>query len=492
MARKKNPDSLRKVYNELADQMLKYGEEGANDLKDIVDAHDPESIFRMDSGPHRSAAMSALIFDMKDALADLSRASNRAQLPKRSPAPAAEGGARRTRAPGPEREKPEREKPRTEPGGYEGFRWVCTEHPNGWSVKITRTGKSLTNDGEPGFPKLVDHPSLLAPDKRSPRIFATLERAEWQARNVIKQGLLWYAEKGLPVPYMHRRTELGRAGIVHRTAEESRQNRALRDAEAEARRAKEAEEARIDRARQVKIRRSEGESPGQRSQSGQLRVEQVLRAHDERKRAGKRLDSEIAQSSSPAKTEGPLGYAKVRYIPRGNPSSPATFVYSAEVALRQGEKSQEGFKKYYDKYEESKRAGKPNAPALMKAYEHIENARVNYLAANRPAISEKAGQIKSELRSEIIDLAKHKHGAGPIENPSERAHLAIGDIHMSKAESYWNKYTETRSLPTLIKAFGHIVLAKHEFGHAGADEEKSVAGARLKLIEAELRKLGSE
>jgi hypothetical protein len=475
--RKKNPLDIKSMFNTLAKQLLEFGEEGKAELKDIVETHDPQAIFDLPSGPEKHAKFSAMVEDLKSEISDLSKERMRKQLPKRGAAAAAEPVQRAPRR-APAQAKAEIVEV---PGVFERFKYVLYGYPGGnkWAAKITRQGRQIVRlkDEDPYF---VDHPDLFSKDGQSPRLFNSKEDAELAVHRIIRKGLLWYERLGKTPPEKARRTEAGRAGIIRRTPEQKAQMTALQRQEAEAERQRDIDEARAGRVREMKVVRASGETPGQRSQFGQVRLQDVLREQEDRDRKNEDRKNAAYERAG-----------ILKYIPRNiNPSTPSTYKYSSDVSLRQGQKSQAGFVKWYDKYKESKNEGKPNARALVKAYEHIENARVNYTAANAPGLSEKADLIKSELRKDILDLAKG--GSGPVKNPPASTHLVSASNHMRKADEYWNQYIETgHKGHSLILAYKESILAVQEFLWAHADEERAIAQARMKMVERELMKLES-
>ena len=149
MARK-NPDKAKEAFKKLSAEILKYGDEGRSDLRELLELHKPEVIFKLEQGPERQARAAQLIGDMKVLSRELAEAKYF-------------------------RERGERKagKPKTKPkrqisGTHDGFRYVLVQAPSGkWGAKITRQARQIIP--EPDAPPDCRRPSSRAPIRQPGR-----------------------------------------------------------------------------------------------------------------------------------------------------------------------------------------------------------------------------------------------------------------------------------------------------------------------------------
>ena len=430
MARK-NPDKAKEAFKRLSAEILKYGDEGKQDLKELFDVHKPEVIFKLEPGPERQARAAQLIGDMRVLSRELAQAKYFRERGGKKGKPA----------------RKERKAHREVPGTYDRFKYVLVELDDGkWGAKITRQGRQIIP--EPGAPPIVDHPRL----KKS---FDSQSDAEIGIRRIINTAMIWYADRGIVPKEKVRRTAGVRETIHRRTAGQvAARERAQLEREAE----EEKEAKRERRAARRREEKVEGRKP--------------------------------RRPSEPSTSRG----RKMVFIPRKNPGNPFTFERIGEKALAQGEKSLSRYREWQEKWEDSLREEKPNFSAVMKAYDNIENARANFVLAGESHLADKAEEIKKSLRHNIIEVFKYcrkelKSRGGVRQNPSASEHDELGAKNMLKADECWKKYCDTGNVVCLMDAYKYLVLSKEEFDHAGNSEGEDEAKERIKLVRSELRKM---
>lgn len=433
MARK-NPDKAKEAFKTLSAEILKYGDEGKQDLRDLFEAHKPEVIFKLEPGPERQARAAQLIGEMRELSQELARAKYERERKERK----APGKRSRT-----SKAKP---KPKHEiSGAHERFRYVLVELPDGkWAAKITRRGRKIIPHSE--APPIVDSEMLK-------RRFSTQEDAERAVRRVINTALLWYDERGIRPQEKVRRTQRVRAGVQRRTAGQV----AAMEREAKGKRKAEEEKERRERARETRRRAK-------------------VAKHERQRRP---------------KEPSPIGRGrKLSYIPRNNPSNPFSFSYSESAALKKGHKALKEFKEWKDRWEESYEEGNPDFRAIMKAYDHVENARANFTIAEEEDLANKAHDLKRSLRKNIIYTFKfcNRELRKRQKNPSRGDHQEMGNSHMMRADVAWKKYCDSCKFSDLLNAYKHLEIAREELQHAGDTEGVAQAKSRIKLARQELRK----
>ena len=428
MARK-NPDTAKDAFKRLSAEILKYGDDGKQDLKDLFGAHKPEVIFKLERGPERQARAAQLIGEMRELSRELARAKYERDREGR--------GKKKSRT---SKAKAKREVA----GTHDRFRYVLVELPDGkWGAKITRQGRQIIP--HPEAPPIVDAPALK-------RRFNDQAQAELAVRRVINTAMLWYDERGIRPKEKVRKTKRVRAGVHRRTAGQvearERETQERKDAEAEERRRERIREER----RKAKAEKHRQRRPGDPAPAGRGR--------------------------------------KLTYIPRNNPSNPFGFFHSESAALKQGNKAFEKYKEWQERWEESLEADKPDFRAVMKAYDHIENARANFMLAEQKGLAEKANEIKRSLRHNIIEMFKlcSRELRGRKRNPSRGDHADTARAYMDRADAAWSKYCESCNMTDALNALQHLAIARQEFQHAGDKEGVENARARIKLARQELRK----
>lgn len=438
MARKK-PDKVKEAFKRLSAEILKYGDEGKGDLRDLFEVHRPEVIFKLEQGPDRQARAAQLIGEMRIISRELSEAKYFRERDDRKKAQAAE-----KRGKSKAKKKPKKKPvPRRKVSGvHDRFKYVLAELPSGeWAAKITRQGRQILP--APGAPPIIDHPELR---KR----FRDQGAAELAVRRVINTAMIWYAERGIRPKEKVRRSKSVRAGVQRRTSGQ----RAAMEREAETEASVKAEEQRRERIR------------------AQRRKEKV--------------EKRDRRPSDPKTSRG----RKLIYIPRKNPSKPFQFSHSETGALKQGKKSYDNYKGWMEKWEKSLEDGKPNFRYLMRAYDHIENARANFTIAEDRRLAEEASNLKTDLRGNIVQMFKlcSRELRQRRSNPSSADHKEMASSHMMKADACWKKYCDSCGITDLLNAYKHLELAREEFQHAGDSEGTANACARIKLARKELRK----
>ena len=263
--------------------------------------------------------------------------------------------------------------------------------------------------------------------------------------------MIWYAERGIVPKEKVRKTKGVRAGIQRRTA---------------------GQVAARERAREA------GEAAAAESLRRQERAEERKRKKAKKKRRG----------STPE--PGRRG-RKIEYIPRNNPSNPFSFSASQEKALKQGHKALDKYKEYRDEWEESLGEDKPNFTKVMKAYDHIENARANFVLAGERNLADKANEIKRDLRHGVIELFKvcAKELRQRRSNPSKGDHQEIAASNMQKANASWAKFCESCNLTDALNTLQHLAIAREEYQHAGDSEGVEQARVKIKLARDAIRKM---
>jgi len=428
MARK-NPDKAKEAFKRLSAEITKYGDDGVSDLKDLFEVHRPDVIFKLDQGPERQARAAQLLGEMTNLSRELAEAKYYRERKGKKKA------SRTSKA------KPRREVP----GTHDGFRYVLVQLPDGqWGAKITRRGRQIIP--APGAPPIFDSPAL---SKRFPDQGA----AEVAVRRVINTALIWYDERGIRPREKIRKSKKVRGGIHRRTAGQ----REAMEREAAAQSDTAAEERRRERIR-------EGRRKAKVDKSERMR-----------------------RSSEPGK---PTRGSKLVYIPKGNPSNPFSFRRSESATIKQGKKALEKSKEWQARWDESLKAGKPDFAAVMKAYDHIENARANFVLGEDKGRADKAMDRKSSLRRNIIEMFKTctRELSKRKSNPTRGDHQEMGNSHMEKADACWKKYCEGCNVTDLLNAYKHLEIAREELQHAGDSDGVAQARARIKLARQELRK----
>ncbi len=433
MARK-NPDKAKDAFKRLSAEILKYGEEGKRDLKDLFELHKPEVIFVLEQGPERQARAAQLIGEMRVLSRELAQSKYFRE---------------RGEPKGKTKGKVSKKRGRQVTGTHDGFRYVLVQLPDGkWGAKITRQARQIIP--ETGAPPILDHPALRKP-------FRDEHDAELAIRRIINTSMMWYVHRGITPKERVRKTKAVSAGIQRRTAGQvaarAREKSEVASEEAERRR----REQRAEKRRAEKVEGRRDRRPGAPASAGPGR--------------------------------------KLQYIPRGNPSSAFDFKHSESSAVKQAEKSLAKAKEWETLWSESLESGSPDFRAVMKAYDHIENARANFTLAGDSKRAEMADESKRSLRHNIIEMfnlckreLSRKRNTNPGANPSSSEHdkLAVG--HMVKAEAAWAKYCEGCNVTDLLNAYKHLELAREEFQHAGNADGVSEAKTKIKLARAALRK----
>ena len=433
MARK-NPDKAKEAFKKLSSEILKFGDEGKADLKELFDLHRPEVIFKLEPGPERQARAAQLISEMRILARELAHAKYFRSREKLKA----------------EKQRKGKGKPRARrqlSGVHDGFKYILVELPDGqWGAKITRQARQIIPDRE--APPIVDHPRLAKP-------FEDQASAELAVRRIINTSMIWYSERGIIPKEKVRTTKSGRAGAQRRTAG------------------------------QVAARQRE---QTERRESASAKRERERRAEERRTKKAKRQKPRRPEAASSR---------KVVYIPRKNPSTPFAFSHSESSALKQAKKSFEKYKEWEERWNESLEAKRPDFNAVMKAYDHVENARANFTLAEERHLADKADEVKRSLRHNIIEMFKvcnrelRSRRDNPKGNPSKSAHEKIGQSHMKKAETAWAKYCDSscESLADLLNAYKHLEIAREEFQHAGAAEGVRQAKEKISIARADLRKM---
>jgi len=429
MARK-NPDKAKEAFKRLSAEIIRHGDDGEGDLKDLFEVHRPDVIFKLDQGPERQARAAQLLGEMTNLSRELTEAKYHRER---------EGKKKKV-------SRTSKAKPRREVSGtHDGFRYVLVQLPDGqWGAKITRRGRQIIPS--PGAPPIFDSPAL---NKRFPDQGA----AEVAVRRVINTALIWYDERGIRPREKVRRSKKVRGGIHRRTAGQREAMERETTAESEAA----AEERRRERVREGRRKAKVGKSERMR------------------------------RPSEPGK---PARGRKLVYIPKGNPSNPFSFRRSESAAIKQAKKALEKSEEWQARWNESLKAGKPDFAAVMKAYDHIENARANFVLGEEKGRADKAMDRKSSLRRNIIEMFKTctRELSKRKSNPSQGDHREMGNSHMEKADACWKKYCDSCNVTDLLNAYKHLEIAREELQHAGDTDGVAQARARIKLARQELRK----
>ena len=336
-----------------------------------------------------------------------------------------------------------RERPghRTTSGRYDRFRYTITEAPDGsCTAKITRQARQLYT--HPGAPPIVDHPRLRKP-------FRDCAQAELAVRRIINTALIWYEERGLSPTEKVRKTAMVKAGIHRRTPGQS------------AARERAAQEKKEERKK--KKARDRQRSEGREARYGEPRQRSV--------------------ESSPGR--------KITYIPRKNPSNPRSFELSESAAYRHGVKSREGYEKWKDSWEESLREGKPNFGAAMKAYNFIENARVNFTLAGDDRRAQEAAEIRKSIRHNLIEALKvcRKELSGRRLNPEPSEHRRTYGRYMSKMDAALDRWSETGNIVCLIDAYKYAELSYAEAQNANDTGMAEALKTKIKTIRDGLKRV---
>jgi len=208
MARRKNPHT---GYETLKAELLKYGDEGKQELRDIIETHRPEMIFQLPPGPDRAAKEADLISHMRETIRDIVKAR------------AIRKSTRVTKVP--VRKKLGK---RWVSKTFERFKYDLIEEPNKkWSVKLTRKGRQLIH--VEGAPKIEDQPA-----------FRELHNSEYAAdlavRRAINTVLIWYGERGITLREKPRKTKYTGRTVTRRTAAEAQEREREKELERERRR----------------------------------------------------------------------------------------------------------------------------------------------------------------------------------------------------------------------------------------------------------------
>lgn len=475
-----NPDKVKKVYESLSREFLSYGEEGQSDLDDIVIVHKPDQIFMLDQGPERQARSAQLISEMRVRLAELAR-EHQQKVSRKIEFDDGKYG----------RISPELQVT----GNYDGFRYILTKLVDGrWSAKVTRQARNIIENKD--APSVYDSPYLNKP-------FRSQRDAELAVRRAINTAMIWYSEHFIAPQEKSRKTKAISGSISRRTTAQA-DIKALTD--------KERAQAEAERKR--------------RRDAKDKRLAEKVRRHEQ----GRRRPSEVQQ----------LGPGRKRvYIPKGNPEPPPlhkdsartvvkdlTLFEKAKAAAKKAARSakktaskirQDGddpatvqakmsytkYKKYNKQFGASVGANKPDFGLLLKAYDGLENSRLNFKLAGQPALAAKVSSRKSKLAASIVQALDTGYAAQLfraryegddiedaewIENPSKPQHKALGGANMVKADKCWKKYSETGSLASLLDTYKYLEIAREESKHAKDSEGVAHAKARISLVRKEFKK----
>lgn len=404
MARK-NPDKAKEAFARLSNDILKYGDEGKEELRDLFEVHRPDVIFKLEQGPERQARAAQLIADMRVSGSELAHAKYHRSKAGR---------------------KEKREVVGETAGTYDRFRYVLSELPDGRCMaKITRQARRLRE--EAGAPPIVAHPRLQKP-------FTDCAQATLAIRRIINTAMIWYEERGLSPLEKVRKTAGTRASIHRRTSGQV----AARERESQERQAEREEERRREKRRSERTAaKVQGRKPKQR---------------------------QVESSSG----------RKVTYVPRKNPSNPFSFRLSESQAYRHGVKAHKSYEQWRNKWDQSLREDKPDFSAVLKAYDHIENARANFLIADSREQADKMDEIKRAIRHNLIETLRacRRELSGRRQqvrqaNPDPSEHRRIYGKHVSKMEAALDRWSDTGKITCLLDAYKYAELAYAEARNAG-------------------------
>lgn len=326
-------------------------------------------------------------------------------------------------------------------GFHDGFKYAVGQLPNGkWVAKITKQARQIIP--EPGSPPIVDHPRLSS-------TFDSQENAELTVRRIINTSMIWYAERGR-VPK---------------------------------------ERARKSKTQSVQ-RRTAGQSAARRQEKVSADESAQRLAEKERRAALRREQKTRGRSRRPADVAGSPG-RKYQFIPKKNPSDRFSFLHSDAGALAQGEKAFKKSLEWQEVWKKSFAEDKPNFKALMGSYDAVENARVNFILAEKQDLAKDAGDIKKALRDtfvEILDTCNKELRSKRRANPSKAEHEKLGAKSLERAESSWTKYCESCRVSDLLDTYRHLEIAKKELAQAGDKDGVTIQNNRIKQVRSELLK----
>lgn len=412
------PGEAKGHYKRLTTEILKYGNEGKEELDALFKIMPPKKIFSLPQGPDRGAREAELISEMKVIARDFAEAKSKASRPKKK----AETKKMKKAKTSKPKKPPEPKIVKKSGGQIDGFSYVIVELDNGDILaKINRKGRRIVEHD--GAPKIYE-------SKRLQKSFADKDAAEFEVRRVINSVMVWYETRGIrPREKVRRSKEAGR-GIGRRTPE-------MKSAI-----------AKEDR-EMATIRRK-------------------------RKEARERKDRMLRE-----KVIGNPSGKSFGHIPRVNPSNPSFFSHSEDTAEKQAVKAFEAYVNYRDKWDKSVAKGRPNFTWVMKSYDAIENSRANYLLSGNTTRAESVNKLKLKLREKIIRLhaaciEKLSRKSNPGSNPSAEVHGNIGRSKLKAADKSLAAFTSSGKSKNLLAAHDGYVSALLELkrGWASPGEDR--------------------
>jgi len=439
------PGEAKGHYKRLTTEILKYGNEGKEELDALFKIMPPKKIFSLPQGPDRGAREAELISEMKVIARDFAEAKSKASRPKKK----AETKKMKKAKTSKPKKPPEPQVVKKSGGQIDGFSYVIVELDNGDILaKINRKGRRIVEHDD--APKIYE-------SKRLQKSFADKDAAEFEVRRVVNSAMVWYETRGIrPREKVRRSKEAGR-GIGRRTPE-------MKSAIA-----KEDREL-------ATIRRKRKEA---RARKDRMLKEKVI-------------------GNPSGKSFG--------HIPRVNPAKPSFFSHSEDTAEKQAVKAFEAYVNYKDKWDRSIAKGKPRFVWVMKAYDAIENSRANYLLSGNTARAESVNKLKGKLREKIIHMVEdciaklsRKNGnarsgpdsvrqekSNPGSNPSAEVHGNIGRSMLKAADKSLAAWTAGRGSKNLLAAHDGYVSALLELKRGWA----SPGEGRVNVDEITLAKDG--
>ena len=422
------PGEAKGHYKRLTTEILKYGNEGKEELDALFKIMPPKKIFSLPQGPDRGAREAELISEMKVIARDFAEAKSKASRPKKKAEPKKMKKAKTSKP----KKPPEPKIVKKSGGQIDGFSYIIVELDNGDILaKINRKGRRIVEHD--GAPKIYE-------SKRLQKSFADKDAAEFEVRRVINSVMVWYETRGIrPREKVRRSKEAGR-GIGRRTPE-------MKSAI-----------AKEDR-EMATIRRK-------------------------RKEARERKDRMLRE-----KVIGNPSGKSFGHIPRVNPSKPSFFSHSEDTAEKQAVKAFEAYVNYRDKWDKSVAKGKPRFVWVMKSYDAIENSRANYLLSGNTIKAESVNKLKIKLRDKIVRIhevciERLSRKGNPSSNPTAEVHRQAAKDAEEDAESYISRGRILDGYRRLTTSIGNYMDAGDQ---AKANELSAILNKLGKKIEKKMK-----
>ena len=423
------PGEAKGHYKRLTTEILKYGNEGKEELDALFKIMPPKKIFSLPQGPDRGAREAELISEMKVIARDFAEAKSKASRPKKK----AETKKMKKAKTSKPKKPPEPQIVKKSGGQIDGFSYVIVELDNGDIIaKINRKGRKIVEHDD--APKIYE-------SKRLQKSFADKDAAEFEVRRVVNSAMVWYETRGIRPREKVRRSKSSGRGYSTRTPE-------MKSAI-----------AKEDR-EMATIRRK-------------------------RKEARERKDRMLRE-----KVIGNPSGKSFGHIPRVNPSKSSFFSHSEDTAEKQAVKAFEAYVNYKDKWDRSIAKGKPRFAWVMKAYDAIENSRANYLLSGNTTQAESVNKLKGKLREKISHMvedciARLSRKGNPSSNPTANP---TAEEHLETAKDTEETAMSLISRGRIVEGYGHLTTSVGNYMDAGDQAKANELSAVLKKLRNKIEK----